>query len=122
MTTQLVDDAVQLWREQPTTAPPFERSFAATEQIEREGSLDHFWQSLRGELESLPKTRDQRQAARERISSAFVTFAQDGLDYSGRHLDVLLNGGLSRVGTDLARQARAFDPPGLRRRYLPGHP
>jgi hypothetical protein len=61
-------------------------------------------------LRAIPRTRAERGRARERITAAFVQFAGAALDLEERHLDLLLRGGFSGIGTDLGRQARRFDP------------
>ena len=109
MTATLLEEALRLWSQQPDCAPPLGRRYHASEQAVRESSLERFWQSVRAEMEHLPASRAERHAARERINRAFIDFARSGLGYSDAHLGVLLDGGLSRVGSDLARQARAFD-------------
>jgi hypothetical protein len=108
--TQLLQESIALWRESPVSLPSFERTFTPDEQAARETQLERFLASLQAELRSLPRTRPERDAARERITSAFVRLGRTGLDLEDRHLDLLLNRGFSAIGTELARRARRFDP------------
>ena len=108
--TQLLEESITIWEESPACLPGFERTFTAAEQAVREAQLDTFLGSIERELRSLPRTRPERQAARERITRAFAGFAGAGLDLEDRHLELLLGGGFSALGTELARRARRFDP------------
>ena len=108
--TDLLQQAVALWNESPVCLPAFERAFSADEQAARERELDRFLQGLESEWHSLPRTKSERQAARGRITSVFAGFARTGLDLEDRHLELLLSGGFSTIGTDLAKCARRFDP------------
>lgn len=106
----LLQQTIALWQEGPDSPAPIERTFPAGEQAAREAQLDRFLESVQAELRSLPRTRRERSEARERISSAFERFARTALDFEDPHLDLLVRGGFSAVGTSLARQARHFDP------------
>jgi len=108
--TQLLDESIAIWREGPGCLPAFERTFASGEQAAREAQLDVFLGSIERELRSLPRTRRERQEARERVTGAFAAFARAGLELEDRHLELLLRGGFSALGTELARRARHFDP------------
>ena len=108
--TDLLQQAISLWDESPVFLPAFDRVFTADEQAERERQLDRFLQGLEIELRSVPRNRSERQAARERITAVFACFAKTGLDLEDRHLELLLGGGFSTIGTDLAKCARRFDP------------
>ncbi|HUJ20184.1 MAG TPA: hypothetical protein VLX58_01625 [Bryobacteraceae bacterium] len=108
--TELLDRTIALWQQCPASLPEFEHAFSPDEQTARERQLELFFEGIERELRSLPRTRSERQAARERINAAFARFATDGLDLKDRHLDLLLRGGFSSIGTKLARRARQFDP------------
>ncbi len=108
--THLLQQAIALWSESPVSLPTFDRAFTADEQAEREKQLDRFLQGIEIELRSVPRTRSERQAARERITAVFACFAKTGLDLEDRHLELLLGGGFSTIATDLAKCARRFDP------------
>lgn len=108
--TELLQESIALWRESPVCLFTFECTFTPEEQAARETQLYEFLQSIEAELRSLPRTRWERQGARDRITSAFVRFARMGLDLKDRHLELLLGNGFSALGTELARRARRFDP------------
>lgn len=110
MTGELLEQAIALWRESPACVPPLPRSFSPEEQAAGEEQLDRFLDGIQAELHSLPANRAEREAARERITAAFVRFGKAVLGFEDRHLELLLGGGFSAVGTDLGRQARRFDP------------
>jgi hypothetical protein len=57
-----------------------------------------------------PRTKSGREALRDRLTLAFEHFAKAGLDLEDDHLSLLLNGGFSAIGTQMARGARRFDP------------
>lgn len=90
--------------------PAFDHAFTATEQAEREGRMDLFLKSLEGELHRPPCTRSERQTMHERLTAAFAEFGRAALNLEDRHLQMLLGGGFSSIGTAMARQARSFDP------------
>ncbi|MGO9095362.1 MAG: hypothetical protein ACLQGV_09070 [Bryobacteraceae bacterium] len=108
--TELLQESIALWRESPVSLPAFERTFEPQEQARREAQLDLFLASLEAELRNLPRSRSEREEARERITAAFVHLGRTALDLDDRRLDLLLNGGFSAIGADLARRARRFDP------------
>jgi hypothetical protein len=90
--------------------PPFDRTFTPAEQASREIHLDHLLHTVEAELRDVPRTRSERRSARSRVTSAFTDFAKYCLDFDDTHLELLLNDGFSAVATQLARQARQFDP------------
>ena len=108
--TELLQESIALWQESPVSLPSFERTFTPNEQAARETQLERFLASLQAELRSLPRSRPERDAARNRVTSAFVRLGRTGLDLEDRHLELLLDGGFSAIGTELARRARRFDP------------
>jgi hypothetical protein len=108
--TELLDPALALWGECPATLPAFDRAFTAAQQAEREARMDHFLKSLEGELHHPPANRGERQAMHERLTAAFAEFGRTALNLDDRHLQMLLAGGFSTIGTAMARQARSFDP------------
>ena len=107
---ELLEDALSAWRECPSELPPFPRTFGPAEQAERERQLDRFLDGIQTELQRLPRTRADREAAHARITAAFVTFGRAAMEFTDAHLELLLGGGFSAVGTDLGKQARRFDP------------
>ncbi|HVX66714.1 MAG TPA: hypothetical protein VHA11_08940 [Bryobacteraceae bacterium] len=106
----LLAEALALWQECPPAAPRFTRTFSPREQESREQALDRFLAAFEFELHHVPCTRAARDAARERINEAFLLLAQTALDLDKRHLDLLLAGGFSAIGSQLGREARRFDP------------
>jgi hypothetical protein len=107
---ELLQESLSFWRGDAVCLPPFDRTFTTGEQAAREVHLDQFLQTVERELRGLPRTRSERRSARIRIDSAFTDFAKDCLDLDDSHLELLLNDGFSAVVTQLARQARQFDP------------
>ena len=105
-----LEESIALWRASPAVLPGLKQPFTAEEQTHRERHLEQFLRSIELELRSLPRTRSERQASRQRMTSAFVRFAGAGLELEEPHVDLLLGGGFSAIGTELARQARRFDP------------
>jgi hypothetical protein len=108
--SELLQQSLALWRQCPLTPPPWDRTFTPGSQAEREARLEEFLAGVEAELRSLPRTRAQREATRERIASAFVRFSKSAMDLEDHHLDLLLGGGFSAIGSQLARRAREFDP------------
>ena len=116
---ELLQESLSLWHraavsgdhiEAALCLPPFDRTFTPAEQAAREIHLDHLLHTVEAELRDLPRTRSERRSARSRVTSAFTDFAKYCLDFDDSHLDLLLNDGFSAVATQLARQARQFDP------------
>jgi hypothetical protein len=107
---ELLEEAIALWRESDTSFPRVARQFTLREQAVCEGQLVEFLGTIEAELTRLPRTRPERDRVRERITLAFIRFAKSAIGMEDRHLELLLDGGFSGVGTSLARQARRFDP------------
>src|SRR5579871_2888056 len=107
---ELLDEALALWRDCPSEVPVMHRGFTPTEQAAREAQLDGFLSAIQREVDRPPRTKSARHATHARISDAFTTFAKTALGLEDAHLELLLEGGFSAIGTRLARQARAFDP------------
>lgn len=107
----LLDEALAVWRACPSNPPHLERRFSESQQAEGEAQLARFSGALQAELRSIPRTRAERQSTHQRITAGFAAFGRVGLGLNEDQLRLLLqNGGLSSVGTELARQARRFDP------------
>jgi hypothetical protein len=116
---ELLQESLSLWRRTAVSGahinaalclPPFDRTFTPAEQATREIHLDHLLHTVEVELRDVPRTRSERRSARSRVTSAFTDFAKYCLDFDDTHLELLLNDGFSAVATQLARQARQFDP------------
>src|SRR5271165_4208926 len=106
----LLEEALAVWRDCPATMPRFERSFTPADRAAREPLMLQFLDSVQAELRRPPRNREERQSVHQRLTAAFSGFGRTALGLEDRHLDLLLGGGLSAVGTTLARQARRFDP------------
>jgi hypothetical protein len=105
----LLEEARSMWQDCPATLPEIERIFTAGEQSERELKLDRFLAQIQEETRRVPRNRSERQVAWDRINAAFQEFGESALGLEREHFDLLLGGGLSAVGTQLARRARRFD-------------
>ena len=74
------------------------------------GNFREFLASIEAELRSIPRTRAERQCVHQRITTAFAAFGSAGLGLDDAQLGLLLQGGLSSIGSEMVRQARRFDP------------
>lgn len=106
----LLEDAIAQWQACEASFPRAIPRFSEHEKALREEQLSRFVGSLEAEVARLPRTRSERDGVRERLTGAFVRLAKSGLGMEDRHLDLLLGGGFSGIGTALARRARRFDP------------
>ena len=106
----LVQEALAEWEACPVWLPPFQETFSVAEQAAREARLEEFLKSVESDLRRPPRSKSGRNALRERVTFAFERFARAGLDLKDDHLGLLLNGGFSAIGTQMARGARRFDP------------
>ncbi len=107
---ELLAGSLALWRECPAALPPFRSTFDPEAQQARGQALDRFLAGFERELQTPPATRSGRDQARDRINQAFLAFAKSALDLRPAHLDLLIAGGFSAIGTELGRAARRFDP------------
>ncbi|MGE5646009.1 MAG: hypothetical protein ACM336_09485 [Acidobacteriota bacterium] len=107
---ELLLDSLAMWRESAGAGAAVGRVYSDGERRGREEQLDGFLGVLEGEVQRLPRTRAERVGARERITSAFVRFAEGALGFDGAQISLLLEGGFSAIGTELGRAARRFDP------------
>jgi hypothetical protein len=106
----LVQEALSEWEECPVCLPPFNETFTVAEQTAREAKLEEFIKSVEDDLRRPPRTRSGRKALRDRVTIAFERFAKTALDLKDDHLGLLLNGGFSAIGTQMALRARRFNP------------
>jgi hypothetical protein len=106
----LVQEALAEWEECPACLPLFKETFTVAEQAAREARLEEFLKCVENELRRPPRTKSGRKALLERVTLAFERFARMALGLEDDHLDLLLNGGFSAIGTQMARRARRFDP------------
>src|ERR1035438_3443810 len=107
---ELLEESLAVWRDCPETLPVFDRAITPAEQIAREAHLQRFLDSVQSEMHHAPLTRAERQSMHGRLTEALTTFGRAALRLEDGHVQLLLEGGLSSIGTDLARQARRFDP------------
>ncbi len=101
---------LEWWREADPAPPGFLPSYSAADQARREACLDRYLDTVEAELRAAPRTRPEQAGAEERLTAAFRVFAREALDFEERHLDLLLSGGFTETGRELARAARLFDP------------
>jgi len=106
----LVREALAEWEECSLGLPPFPETFSAAEQAAREARLEEFIKSVESDRRRPPRSKSGRNALRERVTLAFERFAKAGLGLQDEHLALLMDGGFSAIGTQMARQARRFDP------------
>lgn len=72
--------------------------------------MQRFLDVVQSEMQHAPLNRSERQRMHQRLTQALTSFGREALRLEDGHVALLLEGGLSSVGTDLARQARRFDP------------
>ena len=108
---ELLAQSLALWRDCPDSLPAFGHTFSAEQQQSRERELDRFLEVIQSELRNLPASRSEREEVQGRISEAFSRLALSALDLRGSHLDLLLAGGFSGIGTELGRRARRLNFP-----------
>jgi hypothetical protein len=107
--TELLEEALAVWRECPDTLPPFDRTITPEEQTAREAHLERFLDQLQQEMRRPPSRRAEREAMHRRLTGALTAFGRAALRLDDGHVALLLEGGLSSIGTHLARRARRFD-------------
>ena len=107
---ELLAEALADWHDCSEALPPFERSITTEEQTAREAHLERFLECVQSEMHHPPASRAERKAMHARLTEALTTFGRTALRLEDGHVSLLLEGGLSDVGTHLARQARRFDP------------
>ena len=108
--TELLEEALSVWGDCPDSPPAFDRAITTEEQIAREQHLERFLDCVQSEMHRPPVGRAERQAMHARLTEALTAFGRSALRLEDAHVSLLLEGGLSSVGTHLARQARQFDP------------
>jgi len=107
--TELLEEALGVWRACPPAPPRLPRRFDETRQAAGELQMTQFLGGLQAELRSIPRTRAERQGVHQRITAAFTAFGRGCLGLDDAQMALLLQGGLSSIGTAMARQARLFD-------------
>lgn len=106
---ELLEESLAVWRDCPESLPHFDRSITPAEQIEREAHLQRFLDAVQSEMPRPPVSRAERESMHQRLTAALTAFGRAALRLEDAHVHLLLEGGLSSIGTDLARQARRFD-------------
>lgn len=109
-TLDLHEEALELWAQCPAELTPAKGGVDPEARRAHEAGLERFLSVLEAEVRALPKTRGERLRAHGRITEAFTHFGREVLGLDDSQLALLLDGGLSSVGTRLARRARQFDP------------
>jgi len=82
--------------------------YSPVEQRRRELAYDEALANVEGEAKRQPRSRLERLAAQDRVTSAFARFSSAALDLKEDAVELLTNDFLP-VGTRLARWARRFD-------------
>jgi len=106
---ELLQDWLSVWKQDSQPLPALDTTFTPVEQATREAHLGRFLQSVEKELRDTPRTKSERRAAQNHITTAFTCFAKTCLDLRDCHLELLLDHGFSGVATQLAREARHLD-------------
>ncbi len=112
--TTLVSDLNQrylrAWWDGPSGFPAQGPVYTLSQKFPRERRLSRYINFILSELKDLPPTAAAREAARERLTNAFVEFAAQALDLEERHLDIVLHHGFLDATLAFADQARRYDP------------
>ncbi len=101
---------LEWWRDADPAPPSFLPSYHPREQARREAHMDRYLDAIETELRSVPRSGADQDSAEERLTAAFRVFAREALDFEECQIDLLLSGGFTNTGRDMARAARRFDP------------
>jgi hypothetical protein len=104
---ELSQAAADLWHQRERPSRPPGPAYPPAEQAAHEEQFDRFVAAIEAELPRPPRTRDERAAAHERLTAAVADVARATMDLAPAHLALLFEGGLSSVGNQLGRRARA---------------
>jgi hypothetical protein len=107
---ELLHQTITLWHESSSDFPDLGRRYTHDEQREREILFDDCYETVQAELRKTPRTKFERQRMEAVMASAFAQFAKSALELNDAEMDLLLNGGFSTVGENLARRARRLSP------------
>src|SRR5664279_4559834 len=104
-----VASSIEIWNGSVASSVHGGTEYSPKEQTRREKAYDEALQSVERAVKTAPRTRAERIAAQERITTSFGQFAVAalGLELEAVHL---LTHDFLPVGTQLARWARRFDP------------
>ncbi|MGA8026867.1 MAG: hypothetical protein WB992_06945, partial [Bryobacteraceae bacterium] len=105
----LAEESIALWRESNNNLPSLGRRYTEAEQLEREILFDGYFDAIQADSFQLPQTESEREVAHERITSALACVATCAIDMEDPAVESLLRDGFSRLSSDFARSARAFD-------------
>ncbi len=98
------------WWKSASDFPTTGRAYTISEKFPRERSLSRYIDLVVSELKDMPRTPSAQEAARHKLTSAFVEFAVEALDLEERHLDIVLHHGFVNSALAFAEQARRYDP------------
>ena len=121
--TSFFEESIAAWngssKEFPAAGPPiFRRRTAGT----RETVRSRPWRSLKPNYERSPETTSDRKEVYGRLTSAVARLASLALDLTIPVVEFLLRDDFSRIGKELAVNARHFDASVSRKRYHAGLP
>ncbi|MGC2400915.1 MAG: hypothetical protein WA510_14075 [Acidobacteriaceae bacterium] len=103
-----VAETIRSWNSGAAKPPPMPR-YSPEEQEKREKGYDQGLHEVEQEAKKTLRTRADRLAAQDRITSSFARFSATALNLESGAVQ-LLTEELLPVGTELARFARQFDP------------
>jgi len=104
-----VAQSADVWKRCAGRPLPLLPHFLAREQRKREKAYDAGLRNVERVARCVPVTAAERSVARQRIVDTFPPFAAVALGLQPEAVE-LLTGTFLRVGTELARWARSFDP------------
>ena len=83
--TDLLEEALGVWRACPANLPRPQRRFSESQQAEGERHMARFLGGLQTELRSMPRTRAERQSVHQRITAEFAAFGRAGSGWMRRN-------------------------------------
>ncbi len=98
------------WWNGDSSFPTAGRTYTLSEKFPRERHLSRYIELILTELKDMPRAVEAQEAARSKLTAAFIDFAVQALDLEERHLDIVLHHGFLDAVLDFARQARRYDP------------
>jgi hypothetical protein len=109
-TTSFVDESIAAWHAcNSRELPPLGRRYSEDEQQECETLFDRALRIIETELHSLPETGSEGTEVYGRLASAAARLALCALDLDDPYVQSLLRDEFSKIGKDLACNARRFD-------------
>lgn len=110
LVTRLLRESTDLWWDSDSDDMSLGPKYTRRQQQAREAELERFLGTVTAEVERPPQDTDERRAVQDRVLAAFGAFAQAGLGWERRHVDLLLGGGYVLAGSAFGQRARHFDP------------